>query len=258
MTIACRRPMPIPEEEPYISVPDIAFQKYLIEAKIDSDGEVNGKVLLKDVENIQELSVGFVFEKYLPMTFHNLTGVESFPNLKKLTIATNIDSLDIAGCKNLTYFEFRSGSFVYPQYINFFGANNLKELKFGFEVDTLGFGGGPASIMMSIKNLDLSSNLKLEKLVCSLMDIESIDLSKNINLQKLNISYCKKLQTIKLPQSKNLKEIGIWDCPEVKSICLQNNESNDDTIENAFHKMGIKYYSDLFNYNENLKITKCE
>lgn len=69
-----------------IRIPDIGLEECLINLKIDSNG-LNGSITISDAEYVTNLNVNDpVTNKDLPNVYSkikDLTGLESFPNLKR-------------------------------------------------------------------------------------------------------------------------------------------------------------------------------
>src|SRR5690606_19466103 len=76
----------------FTSIPDTGFEQALIDLDIDSDGVVDGQVLIADIENVTEL---ILLDNY---HITDLTGIEDFVALEVLNLHHNFDltSLDVS------------------------------------------------------------------------------------------------------------------------------------------------------------------
>jgi len=89
----------------YTQIPDQGFEQALIDLGIDSDGEINGRVLTSDIENVEVLDFGSLRDS----GFNNLIGLEDFISLKTLNldmISSDATSLDLSVIPTLEYFSF--------------------------------------------------------------------------------------------------------------------------------------------------------
>lgn len=79
----------------YTQIPDEGFEQTLISLGIDSEGVLDGQVLTSDIENLEELDLGYI----TTIDMYNLIGLEDFTSLKKLSIENlhlYFDELDLA------------------------------------------------------------------------------------------------------------------------------------------------------------------
>ncbi len=78
-----------PVEDLYLNISDANFEAKLISLGIDSDNTVNQQMLKTDAKNIQNLNVD-------NLDINDLTGIEGFVDLKKLSAAqNNIEQIDL-------------------------------------------------------------------------------------------------------------------------------------------------------------------
>ncbi|MEX0315568.1 MAG: leucine-rich repeat domain-containing protein [Allomuricauda sp.] len=133
----------------YIYVPDAQFEMRLINLGIDGDGETNQKVLKSDAVNVEYLDLS---SETTSEEISDLTGIEGFPNLKRLyAIGNKLSSVDLS--------------------------NNAL-------LDTLNLAGN------NLSTIDLSNNSRLVMLDLKVNDLTSISgLSNAINLRWLNLSF---------------------------------------------------------------------
>lgn len=114
----------------------------MIDLNIDSDGIINGQVLTNDIENLNDLSLGFYF-------ISDLTGLQDFSQLKNLSI----DQIDLSN-------------------------NNLSlDLTANTLLETLSMYGGDDAISHQIEKIDLSENPNINQiLVPGIWPLRQIDL----------------------------------------------------------------------------------
>lgn len=138
------------------AIPDPRFEQVLINLGIDSDAVVNGQLLTADAQAITELTI-------IPETFgnfpddyiHDLTGIEAFVNLERLTVAfTLITELNVSTMANLKYLNCDSNQLTHIDV----SQNTLLE-----ELQASVFGDlEPAN---SISELDLSHNPHIKNVI---------------------------------------------------------------------------------------------
>lgn len=86
-----------------VNIPDPYFEQALIDKNIDSDEIVNGLVLLADVVNVTELTLGYD-ENPEEMEITSLAGLEAFSGLESLAVTfTQITSLNLSQNTQLKY-----------------------------------------------------------------------------------------------------------------------------------------------------------
>lgn len=86
----------------FVKIPDKAFEMRLVEFGIDSDKEINGKMLRTDAEKVDSLALLHI-KGNLPLS---LKGLEAFTNLRYLDCRfNNIDSLDVSKNIKLEYLD---------------------------------------------------------------------------------------------------------------------------------------------------------
>ncbi len=168
-----------------IIIPDIGLEECLIDLDIDSNG-LNGNILVSDAKYVVNLNINDpITNKLLPNVhskIKDLTGLESFPNLKRLDcFGNNITKIDLSKSTSITFL-------------------NCSENK--------------------IKSLDLSNNNQLVYVSCDSNNLESLILGDNPNLETLYASYnkltnldvkaCTKLETLDITTNR-LKNILVND-----------------------------------------------
>lgn len=143
----------------YVAIPDPSFEFSLVDQKLDSDGEVNGKILMSDVLKVKELGVNSVSasREYI---IRDLTGLAYFKNLEKLSIYNCLeDSLDLTHnpkLTDLTFFAFAGG-------------------------------GGSFDVDQALKHLKIDPSTILKKLALVMVRMKEIDISGFPNLEEITI-----------------------------------------------------------------------
>ncbi|MBE7684644.1 hypothetical protein F7647_00980 [Tenacibaculum piscium] len=154
-----------------ILIPDIGLEECLIDLDIDSNG-LNGNILVSDAKYVINLNINNpITNKLLPNVhskIKDLTGLESFPNLKRLDcFNNNLTKLDLSKSTSIT----------------FLNCNDNK-----------------------ITKLDLSKNTKLAYVSCDNNQLNTLLLGDNPNLESLyssfntltylDVSGCSKLESL--------------------------------------------------------------
>ncbi|MDO6676251.1 hypothetical protein Q4517_11915 [Tenacibaculum sp. 1_MG-2023] len=156
-----------------IRIPDIGLEECLINLKIDSNG-LNGSITISDAEYVTNLNVNDpVTNKDLPNVYSkikDLTGLESFPNLKRLDCFGNeIKKIDLSQSSSISFL-------------------NCSENK--------------------IERLDVSKNHNLTYISCDYNKLTSLILGKNPNIQSLYASY-NQLTTLDVSNCPNLESMDV-------------------------------------------------
>lgn len=153
-------PIILDYSQQYVAIPDPSFEYVLVYWKFDSDGEVNGKMLMSDVLKITELNVES-FSSAEEYIIKDLTGIEYFKNLKKLSVRNCLeDSLDLTNNTQLTDLSFFA----------FWG------------------GGGSYKVDQTLSQLKLSPSNQLKTLELSVVWMQEIDISGFPNLENILFS----------------------------------------------------------------------
>ncbi|ODS82428.1 MAG: hypothetical protein ABS46_08785 [Cytophagaceae bacterium SCN 52-12] len=165
-------------DDQVVDIPDPVFERAL--AVYDSDKTINGRVLYRDIKNIETLFIRstknnpFGGNRDTTMSASDLTGIEFFTNLKSLTVDTSkMPVLDLTQNKKL---EFLDCSGYYKSEVYYRG---LKELK-------------------------LSPNDKLKTLICDYTWLEELPVGGLPNLEHLSFMTSEKLMDVKVDKNPNL------------------------------------------------------
>lgn len=190
-TLTCQAPE-------YILIPDPEFEKSLLTSSVD--GVVDGKVLKSKVLAAERLYVNLG-------TVTDLTGIESFTNLKSLEFTNGANSkitkIDLSPYKELNDFTCRSNNFTE---INVSQNLKLKELSLNNN---------------KLTKIDVTSNLALEKLSISINKISELNVTNNKALKSLSCSD-NPLAVIDVSQNIALQGLDCLDT-EIKSLDVTNN-----------------------------------
>lgn len=204
--------IPNPKKDIYLSIPDIHFEKKLIEQGIDSDGIVNQLILKTDAEKVKtlDLNLGDKFGDII-----DLTGIEGFTNLTFLSAAnqkikaidlssnTKLDTIYLLGNEltqidlsfntSLIFVDLQSNQFVSNSAI--VGLSNLTNLK---------------DLDVSWNYLEEFSihNKSLEILHISHNDLVSIDTEGASNIQHIFMP-SNKLRTVDFSTNTSLETLLI-------------------------------------------------
>ncbi|TDQ30310.1 leucine-rich repeat domain-containing protein [Tenacibaculum caenipelagi] len=156
-----------------IRIPDIGLEECLVNLKIDSNG-LNGNITISDAEYVTNLNVDDpVTNKNLPNVYSkikDLTGLESFPNLKRLDCYDNeITKMDLSQSSSISFL-------------------NCSKNKIG--------------------RLDVSKNPNLTYISCDSNKMSSLILGENTNLESLYASF-NKLTTLDVSNCPNLVSMDV-------------------------------------------------
>ncbi|WP_299160353.1 hypothetical protein [uncultured Tenacibaculum sp.] len=159
-------------QEETIRIPDIGLEECLIDLDIDSNG-LNGSILVSDAAYVVNLNINNpITNKLLPNVhskIKDLTGLESFPNLKRLDcFGNNITKIDLSKSTSITFL-------------------NCSENK----IESLDLSNNTELIYVSCDNnklnsLILGNNPSLENLYCSYNNLTSLDVKSCNSLENLD------------------------------------------------------------------------
>jgi len=170
---------------PTVYIPDANFEQALIDEGIDTDGEINNRILITDAESVDD---DLRLEN---RNISSLEGLGAFKYIQRLYCEGNqITELDISDNKDLYYLHCEGNQLTE---LDVSKNTNLTKIKCGSN---------------QIENLDIRNNNKLEYLSCSGNPISSLNVTNNYTLTKL---YCTntKLNFLNL---KNNLELVILSC----------------------------------------------
>jgi hypothetical protein len=204
-----------------VSIPDPYFEQALIGLNIDSDGVVNGQVLVSDVTNVTELLLDV--ENGLQIT--SLTGLEAFANLETFQIIySQITTLDVSHNLRLKTLDCRSNSLTS---INVSENVLLEQIYVGNDWDV-----GPFN---EITQLDLSHNLNLKLVEASNLGgiINLINLKNGNNNPDMEIRFG---YSMPVPDNTNIVCITVDDENLALNDQLPYSEWNIRTGYNAFYR----------------------
>ena len=189
--------------------PDDHFIAY-VELRCDKDGD--GTLSQAELDAVAELYVANANIK-------DLTGIELFPNLKKLDCKNNnLTRLDVSKNTKLTklYCEFN-------QLTSLDLSKNTALTELNCQVNQL-------------TSLDLSKNTALTKLDCALNPLTSLDVSNNTALTYLDCNY-NQLTSLDLSKNTALTKLGCHD-NQLTSLDLSKNTALD-TLDCSGNKRQI-------------------
>lgn len=208
----------------YVVLHDVAFERYLVDTKIDSDQTLNGLVLKKDVVAVDSLNLRdgpLPGVDYYPAT---LEGIGAFVGLKYLNVNTALtDSLDLT--RNQQLLALNCQGYNVP---GFYQAR-LMHLKLGnqprllqlycgtSELTTLDLSGCAALQTFScassnLRELTLTNNQQLTHIDVSSNALSELNVSSNRQLRYLNCSWPRPsqgLRSLDVGQNAELRELYI-------------------------------------------------
>jgi Leucine-rich repeat (LRR) protein len=235
------------------AIPDPNFEKALIDQEIDSDGEINGSILTKDINTITSLDIsdkgikdftgieGFTALEILNCSdniLFNINIVNTLVSIKELNCSSNrlnnLDISDLTAIENLNCADNRLSTLDISKNtaLKFLlcSSNQLITLTMNEELDE------DLTILdcsnNQLINLEVSQFEKLNNLSCSKNQLEELDLSENNSLTLLNASN-NKLTTLDVSAntyletlvcaSNQLTELNLSENDSLTTISVRNN-----------------------------------
>ena len=219
----------------YTLIPDSAFEQRLIDYGYDTIQD--GKVLTSNISSIDSLDVSTPPNMFSPPKIYDLTGIESFINLRYLNCGFNeLTNLDLSqnnllnnvmcGFNNIQNLNISQNSFLNDLMCGF---NNIQNLNTSQNINL-------EKLMCSqnpISNLNLTQNINLKTLNCAYMSINDLDVSQNLNLDTIN---CGHNQILNLNLSDNQSLIALFcDFNRLKTLDIRNGNNINFTDFEAFN-----------------------
>ncbi|PBJ11433.1 T9SS type A sorting domain-containing protein [Flavobacterium sp. ACN6] len=187
----------------YTAIPDINFERKLIELGIDSGAE-DGQVLTASISQVKGLDVR-------ASGISDLTGIEGFISLQTFICRDNsLTSLNLSQNKQLFDLDC---------------ANNLLQTLDVSENTLLYYFN---CMNNDITTLDVTKNIKLQELVIGGNPISDIDLSTNKDLRRLAIFYSK-FTTLDVSNNTGLADLD-FSGNQITNIDLSNNVNLTDLV----------------------------
>lgn len=175
----------------YTLIPDAKFEDKLIALGIDQDGK-NGKVATESIASLTSLDVSF-------SSISDLTGIQDFINLKKLTCRGN-SSFSIGGDGKLTTLDLSKNV-------------QLTDLDlYGNQINSLDISQNILLTQLNVQGnklikIDVSKNVALTSINCSFNLLTTLDVSKNISLSYLECN-SNQLRTFDVTKNMALKYLS--------------------------------------------------
>lgn len=192
-----------------IFVPDAQFETKLIELGIDTDGTLNKKVLKSDAAQVEYLDIS---SQTVTDEIHDLTGIEGFPNLKRLFAIGNrlstidlsgnvlLDTLNLAG-NDLTTIDLRNNKELLLLDLKVNDLTEVSGLSAATKLDMLNLSfnffetyaiENPSLVHILISNnqlktFDTSLAVNLESIYAPTNKIAQLNLSKNVMLETIDV-----------------------------------------------------------------------
>ena len=251
-----------PLNDVYLSIPDNTFEAILIAQGIDSDGIVNQQILKTDAKDVSVLDLNLTSIG----TIKDLTGIEGFQNLKKLSAIMqdieNIDirfntkldtlylqgnlmaSIDISKNKNLIFADFTSNNLTSVMGLS--EATALKDLRLSFNLLEEFRIDNPSveNLLIShnyLKSFDAHGAINLKYILLRLNKIKTLDFSSNTLLENVFVDN-NKIENIYFDQTAN-----------IKYLLLHNNSLSNLDVSNFPELVKLNAYN-----NQNLTCIKIQ
>lgn len=174
------------------------FERYLIDAKIDTDSNPDQMIGYGKIKNIDSLHI------YLEGNRNSLKGLEYFTNLRYLKFTGYQNSTDISNQYYYTPINGLIKEFI-PSIDTLDVSKNIN-LEY-LDCSGRSDGGGYYS---SIGNLKFGKDSKLKTLISKFSMMSSLDVSQLTALQELDIVECYNLSVVNLCENKKLAKLRSW------------------------------------------------
>lgn len=179
-----------------INIPDENFEAFLIKKKLDSDGKLNGSMLVEDALKVKEISI---IEWKDSSNITSLKGIEHFINLEKLQIPyLRINNVDLTKNINLKLFDC--------------SVSNISTIDVSKNINLESL----TCDSTKISSIDVSQNQNLKYFRCNANSINALDLTNNSNLISLGC-HNNKLEILDLSRNQKIESL---DCSGNKLIKL--------------------------------------
>lgn len=217
---------PEPISDLQLAIPDAQFETKLINLGIDSDGEINQRILKVDAEKVFSLNL---YSQNANDKISDLSGIEGFVNLKNLYAGRNnlasidlsantlLDSLsleanllstiDVSNNTNLLWLDLKSNDITSVTGLS--EATQLRWLALSFNLleEFSIHNESLVNLLISdnlLTSFDVSGAVNLESILIKTNQLPAMDLSSNTKLQVL-VSSDNKLETLDLSNNINLR-----------------------------------------------------
>ncbi len=187
----------------FVTILDANFEQALIDQKIDTDGKLDGQIKSDDALKVTKLDLNGS-SKPANKAIKDLTGIESFTNLRSLDCSSNgLSNLDVS--KNLALTDLRCSY------------NNLSSINISKNIALTIF----HCLANNLSSLDVSKNTALTVLVCSQNNLSTLELSKNV---ALTVLFCdsNKLNTLSVTYNLALTDL-YCDSNNLSTLDIQYN-----------------------------------
>lgn len=163
-----------------IAIPDTAFEQFLIDEGIDSDGELNGQILTADALSVTNL---FITGGGIGESISDLTGLEYFTNIEELFVDFVPFTVSLSGMISLKKLEL---------YYCDLTSLNLEQNVLLEELYVANLWDGPEQYENQLALIDLSNNPKVRTVDAFLnpyLQIIRLNNGNNVNIPDMNIMF---------------------------------------------------------------------
>jgi hypothetical protein len=230
------------------------LERLLIGQDIDTEDELDGKVLTKSLENATGLYVG----SRQSYELESFEGLETLINLESIYFESieflNIDEYDFSQHPKLTYFGLDNYAGVSDKKFNI-DLSQLENLEtlylWSADIGNLDFSQSPELKEITISEInpmdfDFTNNTKLESI--DIEDVNSLDITQCLSLEKLAVN-SSVLQSIDLSNNDNLNKLELR-TPLMISLNIDN--LNLETFKLSKLQLGTLEINDLIKNQSNL------
>lgn len=213
-----------PPQKPITEIPDVNFEKKLIELGIDSDGLINQMLLTEDAKYVSTLVLDSDLGTPEEEKIANLKGIEAFEELVSLSAGNNLlTEINLAANQKLTSLHLEAN---YLQTLDISRNKQLKEINLILNNLTEIKGLNNAD---QLKTLNLSWNL-LESLSVNLQGLEGLNVENN-KLKVLDVQGCTSLGTM-IAKLNDLESLNLSTNTNLKYVTLSANQLKELDLTN--------------------------
>lgn len=222
----------------YTAIPDPAFEQFLINQTIDSEGTLDGQVLTSDVAMVNSLDIS--------SNTSDITGIQDFTALTYLK-TSDLTDLDVSGLIALQELDVSINTGL--QTLNVTGCTGLRNLNIK---------------LTSLDTIDLSTCTSLESIdmyKCTIRDLDVSGLTSLISisanesyLRTLNVTGCTALSGINVSET-GVRNLDLSDKPALIYFSAFDSALEDINVTNCINLERL-----IFRWNSSLNaidLTNC-
>ncbi|MBU2938011.1 T9SS type A sorting domain-containing protein [Lacinutrix sp. C3R15] len=226
----------------YTAIPDSAFEQFLINQAIDSEGTLDGQVLTSDVAIVNSLDVSYT-------DISDMTGIRDFTTLTSLSSVnnTNLIHLDVSGLTALQNLDLALNYTL--ESLNVTGCSGLVDL----DIKISGLNSLDLSTCTSLENIDMYKSYLPHLDVSGLTSLTTIRANESY-LQTLNVAGCTSLSNININETF-IHSLDLSNNPALINFGVFDSNLQDLNVSNCINleRLTFRWISNLNTIN----LTNC-